>query len=98
MPGPACVIMFFDFKKDRAWMENLTLVMQLGLTMVGCILFCFFIGYQIDKWLGFRGIFVSIFTLMGIIGGGVVVYRQILEVFEEKGKDKKNDENGGDEG
>jgi F0F1-type ATP synthase assembly protein I len=82
--------MFFDFKKDRAWVENLTLVMQLGLTMVGCILFCFYIGYQIDKWLGTRSIFACIFILLGIIGGGVVVYRQILEVFEEK-KNKKND-------
>ncbi|WP_372682237.1 AtpZ/AtpI family protein, partial [Desulfosarcina sp.] len=26
--------------------------MQLGLTMAGCIVFCFFVGHYLDKWLG----------------------------------------------
>lgn len=81
--------MFFDYKKNRAWAENLTIVMQLGLTMAGCILFCFFIGYQIDKWLGTRGVFTTIFIILGVIGGGIVTYRQIMEIFEEKKKNGK---------
>lgn len=74
----------FDYKKNRPWMENTQIVMQLGLTMVGCVCFCFFIGFQIDKYFGIRGIFVSVFTILGIIGGGVVVYRQIMEIFEDE--------------
>jgi ATP synthase protein I len=86
--------MSFDYKKNRAWAENFQIVMQLGLTMVGCILFCFYIGYKLDNWLGTKGIFVSIFILLGVIGGGVVAYRQVLETFEDKeNQDKKDGEN-----
>jgi len=75
--------MLFNYKKNRAWTENLTIVMQIGLTMAGCIIFCFFLGLYIDKWLGTKGIFVTIFTILGVIGGGITVYRQILEVIED---------------
>jgi F0F1-type ATP synthase assembly protein I len=74
----------FHYKDNRPWMENMQVVMQLGLTMVGCIGFCLLVGYQIDKWIGIKGIFTSIFTILGVIGGGVVVYRQIMEIFEDK--------------
>ncbi|MCU0614157.1 MAG: AtpZ/AtpI family protein [Desulfobacterales bacterium] len=85
--------MSFDYKKNRAWAENLQIVTQLGLTMVGCIMFCFYIGYKLDNWLGTKGIFVSIFIILGVIGGGAVAYRQIQEIFDEKkSRDKKNGE------
>jgi len=84
--------MVFNYKKNSVWAENLTIVMQLGLTMAGCIGFCFFIGLKLDQWLATRGIFVAIFTILGVIGGGNVAYRQILEVFKDK--DKQKPENG----
>jgi F0F1-type ATP synthase assembly protein I len=74
----------FDFKKNRVWAENLSIIMQLGLTMAGCIMFCFFIGYFLDQWIGIKGLFVSIFTVLGVAGGGVTVYRQIMEIMKEK--------------
>jgi F0F1-type ATP synthase assembly protein I len=86
--------MLFNYKKNRVWAENLTIVMQIGLTMAGCIVFCFFVGLYLDKWLGTRGIFVSIFTVLGVIGGGVTVYRQIMEVIEDKRDDGENRGNG----
>lgn len=82
--------MVFNYKKNRVWAENLTIVMQLGLTMAGCVVFCFFVGLYLDKWIGTRGIFVMIFTILGIIGGGVTVYRQIMEVIETKDSDQEN--------
>ena len=86
--------MDLNYKKNRAWAENLSIVMQLGLTMVGCICFCFFIGLYIDKWLGTRGIFVTIFTLLGVIGGAIVAYRQILAVIKDTGSEDKSEKNG----
>jgi F0F1-type ATP synthase assembly protein I len=86
--------MLFNYKKNRAWTENLTIVMQIGLTMAGCIIFCFFLGLYIDKWLGIRGIFVTIFTILGVIGGGITVYRQILEVIEDNNNEQKNRDGG----
>ena len=86
--------MLFNYKKNRAWTENLTIVMQIGLTMAGGIVFCFFVGLYLDKWMGTRGIFVTIFTVLGVIGGGVTVYRQIMEVIEPKDSDPENRGNG----
>lgn len=82
---------FFNYKDNTPWMENLQLVMQLGLTMAGCIIFCFFIGYFLDTWTGVKGPFIVIFTILGIIGGGVVVYRQIMEVFDNSRNDNGTD-------
>ncbi|MGD2012102.1 MAG: AtpZ/AtpI family protein [Desulfobacterales bacterium] len=68
--------------------------MQIGLTMAGCIVFCFFVGLYLDKWVGTRGIFVAIFTILGVIGGGVTVYRQIMEVIEDGSNERKNQDDG----
>jgi F0F1-type ATP synthase assembly protein I len=67
-------------KESRKIFEQLTLVSQLGLTMVGSIGLGFFVGYYLDKWLGTRGVFLALFVLLGIVGGGYTVYRQIREL------------------
>jgi len=54
--------------------------------MVGSILFCLAVGYYLDKWLGTKGLFITIFIFLGIAGGGYTVYRQIMDSLEE---DKK---------
>ena len=86
--------MVFDYKKNRAWAENLSIVMQIGLTMAGCIVFCFFVGLYLDKWLGTRGVFVTIFIILGIVGGAVTVYRQILQTLDNHSQNKKDSING----
>ena len=74
-------------------MGQIYLVMQFGLTLVGCIVFCFFVGRYLDRWLGTKGIFITIFTLLGVAGGANVVYRQITEVLEDnKGKKEFSDD------
>jgi F0F1-type ATP synthase assembly protein I len=85
--------MVFDYQKNRGWIENLSILMQIGLTMAGCIGFCFFVGFYIDRWLGTKGIFIAVFTVLGVIGGGVTVYRQIMEVIRkspEKGSEMED--------
>jgi len=86
--------MVFNYKKSRPWIENLSIITQLGLTMVGCIFFCFFIGRYLDRFFGTRGIFVALFTVLGVIGGGVVVYRQILEITETKEEEDNHSNHG----
>ena len=86
--------MVFNYKKNRAWAEGLHIVLQIGLTMAGCIIFCFFIGLYLDRWLGTKGLFIIIFIVLGIIGGGITVYRQILDVTKGSAKDQNNPENG----
>jgi len=69
-------------------------VFDYNLTMVGCIAFCFFIGLYLDKWLGTKVVFITIFIILGVIGGANVVYRQILEITEQKENDKIKSDNG----
>jgi len=78
----------FDFKRDARMLDDLALPIQIGLTMAGSILFCGAVGYFIDKWLGIRGPFTAIFIFIGVIGGAVIVYRQIGEVVDLKGKSR----------
>ncbi len=77
-------------ESQYAWSEGLTYVMQIGLTMVGCIAFCFFIGFYLDRWLGTRGVFITIFIILGVIGGAVTAYRQIMEMMPQNKADKGN--------
>lgn len=74
----------FNYKENSTWADNIAIVTQLGLTMAGCILFCFFIGYYLDKWLGTGGIFVTIFIILGVIGGANVCYREIMKIVDAK--------------
>ena len=86
--------MVFNYKKNRVWAESLHIVLQIGLTMAGCITFCFFIGFYLDEWLGTKGLFIVIFIVLGIVGGGVTVYRQIVDITKNTGRDHNNSENG----
>ena len=70
-------------KEYRNILEQVTLVTQLGLTMAGSIIFCFAVGYHLDKWLETKGIFITIFIILGIVGGGWVVYRQIRDLGDD---------------
>ncbi|WP_084511657.1 AtpZ/AtpI family protein [Desulfatibacillum aliphaticivorans] len=69
----------------------MTIVMQLGLTMAGCIAFCFWAGYELDKWLGTRGVFITIGTLLGVAGGANVCYRAIMDLTRDSGKGDKGE-------
>lgn len=83
----------FSYKKNSEIAGNMTIVMQLGLTMAGCIIFCFFIGLYLDKWLGTKGVFVTVFIILGVIGGANTAYRQILEITESNKDDESNKTN-----
>ena len=80
----------FNYKKNSVWADNIAIVTQIGLTMAGCIIFCFVIGYYLDKWLGTGGVFVTIFIILGVLGGANVCYREILKVTDaEKDKNRQ---------
>ena len=83
----------FDFRQNRTWSEGLTIVMQLGLNMAMSIIFFFFVGFYLDKWLSTKGIFTAIFTILGVIGGGYTTYRQIMEITEGKNRDEEGEPN-----
>ena len=65
--------------------------------MAGSILFCFAIGYFLDKWLGTKGIFITIFIILGIAGGGFTVYREIEKILLKGNKRSKRKETNADD-
>jgi ATP synthase protein I len=83
-----------NLKKHGHWYDDVAIVSQLGLTMAGSILFCLAIGYALDKWLGTKGFFTITFIILGIIGGAVTVYRQIMNVLDpekDRGREAEQD-------
>ena len=88
--------MVLDYKKHRPWAEHLSIVLQLGLTMAGSIVFCFFVGRYLDRLFGLGGAMTVFFTLFGIIGGAVVCYRQIMEIVSDRSEDDKRSDRGSD--
>lgn len=79
-----------QFKQHRDTAEYLALVTQLGLTMAGSIGLCFAIGYYLDRWLGTKGILLVVFILLGVVGGAVTVYRQIMSLDQKTNSSDDN--------
>lgn len=81
---------------NQFWAESAQIMMQLGLTMVGCITFCFFVGKYLDDLFKTKGIFLIIFILFGVFGGANVSYRQIMKITSppEKETTEKTEKHG----
>ncbi|MBW1714077.1 MAG: AtpZ/AtpI family protein [Deltaproteobacteria bacterium] len=77
-------------KDQRTNVEYLALVSQLGLTMAGSIGLGFALGFYLDRWLGTRGIFLVVFILLGVAGGGWTCYRQVMNL--EKSADEPSEQ------
>lgn len=50
--------------------------------MAGSIGLGFWLGYELDAWLNAHGVVLVIFILLGILGGGWTVYRQIQDLYK----------------
>ena len=59
-------------------LKHLTLITELGLTMVSTILVGFALGYFIDKHAGQFPVWTIVFLLLGIIAGFWSVYKLIM--------------------
>jgi ATP synthase protein I len=69
----------------KEYWEHLALVSQVGLTMAGSIILFLLAGFVLDRWLGTGGLFTIVFILLGIVGGGYTVYRQIMNLDDKDG-------------
>ncbi|MGD8562509.1 MAG: AtpZ/AtpI family protein [Desulfarculaceae bacterium] len=79
-------------RPPRAVWDHVILVTQLGLTFAGSVLLCFAIGYWLDRWLGTKGLFITVFILLGIAGGGYTAYRQIMSLDHSNGQNGRSQE------
>ncbi len=65
-------------------LEALTLLSQLGLSLAIPILLGAFVGHWVDGKLGTGMLFFTILICLGIAGGFVGAYRQIMLVTKKK--------------
>lgn len=75
-------------KKKRDYkdtLKNLTLISQIGLSVVTPILMGVFLGQLLDKWFGTRSIFVIIFIVLGA-GAGVLNLFKLTGTWKNKRK------------
>lgn len=75
-------------KKDKDYkgtLKNLTLISQIGISIVTPILLGVFIGQLLDKWIGTKSIFVIIFIILGA-GGGFMNLFKLTGVLKNKRK------------
>jgi len=75
---------------EKNTLEDFALVSQLGFTMAGCIIFCFTVGYWLDAWLNAHGFLIAIGIILGVVGGGWTVFRQIQDLYKSDDKTKRN--------
>jgi F0F1-type ATP synthase assembly protein I len=56
----------------------------------------FLLFYRIlsGQMVGTRGVFITIFIILGVVGGAVTVYRQILKTLNEQPPNKNDTING----
>lgn len=71
-----------DYKNT---LKNLSLISQIGLSIVTPILLGVFIGQFIDRKLGTKGIFMLIFIILGA-GGGFLNLLKITGALQNKRK------------
>ena len=73
-------------KKVRSVVTYLSLVTQIGLTMVACILIGFFGGMYLDRWLNTGFLFLILLTFIGVASGFRAVYLLIMRLSDEPKK------------
>ena len=81
-------------KEINTIFRYLTLISQLGLIMATSVVVCFLLGFILDKKLGTNGLFITIFVLIGVLGGFWSVYKLIIKshLIEDDEDDDKSDE------
>lgn len=69
---------------DPEIISYLSLITQLGLTMIIFIVIFLLIGRYVDKLLGTNQVFLIVGILIGLIGGIYTNYKQLRKFYEDK--------------
>lgn len=71
--------------------RSLTLVTQLGFSVITPIFLCVWFGYSIDRHLGLNTI--VIFLIIGTMAGGKCAYEMVKRVLKAEAMDDQNEKN-----
>ncbi|WP_129599334.1 AtpZ/AtpI family protein [Anaerophilus nitritogenes] len=71
-------------KSNYDIMKNITLITQIGISMIVPIFICIYIGNWLDKKLGTNFIFLLIFIILGVGASFLNVYKMVMKDFKNK--------------
>lgn len=71
-------------KENKEFIKQIARMSSLGLNLMISSLIGFFIGYLIDKYFGFKFIFIIVFTLLGFAAGIYEIYKAIKKELNTK--------------
>jgi len=78
-----------NWKNNLEVMKHLSLISQLGLTVVSSLLICFFLGYFLQTKLPGGIIWVAAGTILGVLTGGLAAFRLLKKtILEEDNEDE----------
>ncbi len=69
---------------DKEFIKQITRMSSLGLNLIISILFGIFIGLELDKYFGFKYLFLIIFVILGFLAGIYEIYRAIKKELNTK--------------
>ncbi len=69
---------------NRESTKALALFTQIAVSMLVPIFLCFFVGYAIDRVFNINGIFLIIFTIIGVMAGFRSVYVLVKDFYKDK--------------
>ena len=69
---------------NRDTVKAFALFTQVTISMLVPVFICFFAGRAADRLFGFEGVFLIIFTLVGILAGFRSVYMLVRGFFKDK--------------
>jgi predicted F0F1-ATPase subunit len=67
-------------KNNKNFLDYISLITELGLSVVISILIGLFAGLWLDRKLGLKGVFTVILLIFGVIGGFIAAYKLIKEL------------------
>lgn len=77
-------------KVSKAVLRGITMISQIGISMMVPIFLCVFIGMQLDKWLN-TGFFIILFMILGIMAAFRNIY-YLTKSFYSKDKAREDAE------
>lgn len=77
--------------KNKNLSKGLSMITQLGFTMITPILICTFIGVFIDEWSHKTPLFTIIFILLGTAAAFRNLFYHTMKQVKKDSKDKKED-------
>lgn len=79
--------------KNKNFVNGITMISQLGITMITPILICTFIGVHIDEWSHKSPLFTIIFILLGTAAAFRNLFYHTTKQARKNSRDKKEDHN-----